>query len=152
MQRNKVKRTMPLVSVMHSLDSNRVLEQIQQDLGERTEPLQLLLEINVSGEPDKTGLTISAAEELLTKWQSNQGQFPGMTIGGLMGMGSLHGGLEQARRDFQSLRNLRDVWTGRFGLPLKELSMGMSDDFEIAIEEGATMVRVGSILFAPSGT
>ena len=148
MQRNKVKRTMPLVSVMHSLDSNRILEQIQQDLGPRSLPLKLLLEINISGEPDKTGMLISSAEELLTDWQTQNGRFPGLAIEGLMGMGSLNGGLEQARRDFESLRNLRDRWAIRYGLPLKELSMGMSDDFEIAIEEGATMVRVGSTLFA----
>ena len=148
MQRNKVKRTMPLVSVMHSLDSSRILEQIQQDLGPRSVPLKLLLEINISGEPDKTGMLISSAEELLTDWQTQNGRFPGLAIEGLMGMGSLNGGLEQARRDFESLRNLRDRWAIRYGLALKELSMGMSDDFEIAIEEGATMVRVGSTLFA----
>lgn len=148
MQRNKVKRTMPLVSVMHSLDSSRILEQIQQDLAPRPVPLELLLELNISGEPDKTGMLISSAEELLTEWQTQNGQFPGLAIEGLMGMGSLNGGLEQARRDFESLRNLRDRWAIRYGLPLKELSMGMSDDFEIAIEEGATMVRVGSTLFA----
>ena len=67
---------------------------------------------------------------------------------GLMGMGSFNGGLEQARRDFETLRNLRDAWAERYGLPLQELSMGMSDDFEIAIEEGATLVRVGSTLFS----
>ncbi len=148
MQRNKVKRTMPLVSVMHSLDSSRILEQIQQDLGPRPVPLELLLEINISGEPDKTGMLISSAEELLTSWQTQNDQFQGLAIEGLMGMGSLNGGLEQARRDFESLRNLRDRWAIRFGFPLKELSMGMSDDFEIAIEQGATMVRVGSTLFA----
>jgi len=148
MQRNKVQRTMPLISVMHSLDSSRVLQQIQQDFLPRTAPLRLLLEINVSGEPDKTGMLISEAEELLTQWQSQSGQFPAMEIDGLMGMGSLNGGLEQARRDFETLRNLRDRWAGRYGLPLRELSMGMSEDFEIAIEEGATMVRVGSTLFS----
>ena len=148
MQRNKVKRTIPLVSVMHSLDSNRVLEQIQQDIGLRPLPLQLLLEINISGEPDKTGMLISAAENLLTDWQTQAARFPSLAIEGLMGMGSLNGGLDQARRDFESLRNLRDLWAIRYGIQLKELSMGMSDDFEIAIEEGATMVRVGSTLFA----
>jgi len=148
MQRNKVKRTMPLISVMHSLDSSRVLEQIQQDFLPRSVPLSLLLEINVSGEQDKTGMLISKAEELLTRWQSQSGQFPALQIDGLMGMGSLNGGLDQARRDFETLRNLRDRWAGRYGLPLQELSMGMSEDFEIAIEEGATLVRVGSTLFS----
>ena len=148
MQRNKVKRTLPLISVMHSLDSSRVLEQIQQDFLPRSVPLSLLLEINVSGETDKTGMLIPEAEEILTQWQSQSGQFPAMEIDGLMGMGSLNGGLEQARRDFKTLRNLRDRWANRYGLPLQELSMGMSEDFEIAIEEGATMIRVGSTLFS----
>jgi len=148
LQRNKAKRTLPLLTTMHSLDSERLLQQVEQDVGPRENPLDLLLEVNISGDPDKTGLSIVEGEQLLEKWLMRREKFPSLKIVGLMGMGSLHGGQDQARTDFEVLRNLRDRWAVRFGLPLNELSMGMSDDFEIAIEQGATMVRIGSILFA----
>lgn len=148
LQRNKAKRTLPLVSTMHSLDSTRIFEQIQQDTVERPQPLRLLLEMNVSGDREKTGMLVSEGEELLDLWQSKSHEFPNLSIVGLMGMGSLDGGMDQARRDFAALRSLREVWAKRFGMQLKELSMGMSEDFEAAIEEGATMLRIGSILFA----
>ena len=133
---------------MHSLDSERLLQQVEQDVGPRENPLDLLLEVNISGDPDKTGLSVVEGEQLLEKWLVRREKFPTLKIVGLMGMGSLIGGQDQARTDFEVLRNLRDRWAVRFGLPLNELSMGMSDDFEIAIEQGATMVRIGSILFA----
>ena len=148
LQRNKVKRTLPLISTMHTLDSIRILDQILLETDQRSVPLQLLLEINVSGDPKKTGMQVSQCEELLESWISNMHKAPNLSIVGLMGMGSLQGGTDQARRDFASLRELRDLWANRYGLPLKELSMGMSEDFEAAVEEGATMVRIGSILFA----
>jgi PLP dependent protein len=153
LQRNKVKRTLPLISAMHSLDSPRILEQIQVEIQNSpsmltsSQPLQLLLEINVSGDRDKTGLSIAEGEHLLDTWKHRENQNEKLAIVGLMGMGGLVGGPERARTDFQSLRQLRDQWQTQFNLPLPELSMGMSDDFEIAIEEGATMVRVGSVLF-----
>ncbi|MCY2978284.1 MAG: YggS family pyridoxal phosphate-dependent enzyme [Planctomycetota bacterium] len=148
LQRNKAKRTLPLLTAMHSLDSERLLQQVEQDVGPRENPLDLLLEVNISGDPDKTGLSVVEGEQLLEKWLVRREKFPTLKIVGLMGMGSLQGGQDQARTDFEVLRNLRDRWAVRFGLPLNELSMGMSDDFEIAIEQGATMVRIGSILFA----
>jgi uncharacterized pyridoxal phosphate-containing UPF0001 family protein len=92
-------------------------------------------------------MMIPEAEELLTAWLTEPAKHPNLEMSGLMGMGSLEGGIDQARKDFEALRNLRDRWAKQFGLPLKELSMGMSDDFEAAIEEGATMVRIGSVLF-----
>lgn len=148
LQRNKVKRTIPLLSVMHSLDSDRILQHLIEEIGVRPNPLRLLLEINVSGDAEKTGLSISEGEQLLDRWLKIAADSQGLRIVGLMGMGSATGGLERARCDFEALRKLRDRWAIRFGMPLKELSMGMSDDFEIAIEQGATMVRVGSVLFA----
>ncbi len=148
LQRNKAKRTLPLVATMHSLDSIRILDQIQQETSERQVPLQLLLEMNISEDPKKTGMLISEGEKLLEAWATKLHEFPNLTIVGLMGMGSLEGGLDQAHRDFAFLRNLRDLWAKRYGMQLKELSMGMSDDFEAAIEEGSTMVRIGSVFFA----
>jgi len=146
-QRNKVKRTLPLLQTMHSLDSQRLLDQIVTDVGIRPEPLQLLLEVNISGEPDKTGILVAEAELLLERWTKRSDPNNNLEIAGLMGMGSLSGGADQARCEFESLRLLRERWSIRFGMPLQELSMGMSNDFEIAIEQGATMVRIGSVLF-----
>ena len=148
LQRNKAKRTLPFVSNMHSLDSIRLLEQIQLDTIQREKPLRLLLEMNVSGDLEKTGMNISDGEKLLQTWQTTARQFPNLKIVGLMGMGSFSGGPDQARQDFEALRRLRDRWEPQFGMELKELSMGMSNDFEAAIEEGATMVRIGSTLFS----
>ncbi len=147
LQTNKAKRTLPMVATMHSLDSLRLLAQIQPAVLQRENPLRLLLEINVSGDPKKTGMLVAEGEQLLHEWVTKSHEFTKLAIVGLMGMGSLNGGKSQARRDFESLRKLQDVWQNRFGIPLRELSMGMSEDFEIAIEEGATMVRIGSILF-----
>ena len=147
LQRNKAKRTLPLVTAMHSVDSMRILEQVKLDSLHRDNPLKLLLEMNVSGDPTKTGMMIPEAEEILANWLTEQAQHPNLEVVGLMGMGSLEGGVDQARKDFAAIRNLRDRWRKQFGLPLEELSMGMSDDFEAAIEEGATLVRIGSVLF-----
>jgi len=147
LQRNKAKRTLPLVATMHSLDSIRIFDQIQLETVQRQVPLQLLLEMNVSGDPKKTGMLVSEGEKLLEAWASKLHEFPNLSIVGLMGMGSLQGGTDQARRDFASLRNMRDLWQNRYGIQLSELSMGMSEDFEAAVEEGATMVRIGSVLF-----
>ncbi len=147
LQRNKAKRTLPLVATMHSLDSIRIFDQIQLEIVQRQVPLQLLLEMNVSGDPEKTGMLVSEGEKLLEAWASKLHEFPNLSIVGLMGMGSLQGGTDQARRDFASLRNMRDLWQNRYGIQLSELSMGMSEDFEAAVEEGATMVRIGSVLF-----
>ncbi len=147
LQRNKAKRTIPLISTMHSLDSARVFEEIQKVTFNCDIPLKLLLEINVSGDPEKSGMLVSDAESLLQTWKETSVQCPALTIAGLMGMGSVARGKDRARGDFERLRNLRDMWQSRYEMPLDELSMGMSDDFEEAIEEGSTMVRIGSILF-----
>jgi pyridoxal phosphate enzyme (YggS family) len=150
LQRNKAKKTLPFLSMMHTLDSQRLLDQLELDAVLDRPALPVLLEINVSGDKDKTGMTVADAEQLLSSWQSRSAAASPIEIAGLMGMGALDGGVERARRDFSALRELRDRWSKDFGLPLKELSMGMSGDFEVAIEEGATIVRVGSILFQPS--
>ena len=147
LQRNKAKRTLPLISTMHSLDSDRVLEQIKNDAAERTSPLKILLEVNISGDPEKTGLLVPEALSILLSWKDSAEQFRTVSIVGLMGMSSLDGGADRARRDFASLRELRDRWETETKILLPELSMGMSDDFEQAVEEGATLVRIGSILF-----
>ena len=147
LQRNKVHRTLPLVAMIHSIDSRRLLEAVDQECLPHPEPARLpvLLEVNISGEESKGGFAPDDAERLLAELP----RYPHVSVQGLMCMAALEGGLDEARRDFAALRELRDRLRGQCppGVTLRELSMGMSGDFHVAIEEGATIVRVGSALF-----
>jgi hypothetical protein len=145
LQRNKLARTLPLISWLHSGDSLRLLEAVSAERAGRGGPISALLEINVSGDAAKHGFHPEESEPL----GESLAACGGIAIRGLMAMAGREGSPGDARRDFARLRELRDrlqsAWAGRF--ELKELSMGMSGDYEIAIEEGATFVRVGSALF-----
>jgi pyridoxal phosphate enzyme (YggS family) len=145
LQRNKVRRTLPLVGMIQSLDSLRLGRALEEEAGALGRRVGVLLEVNVSGEAAKTGLSPGEVEPLLAELAG----FPHLEVRGLMTLAALGGGPDEARRDFAALRGLRDHLSPGCpeGVALVELSMGMSADFEIAIEEGATMVRVGSALF-----
>lgn len=145
LQRNKVRRTLPLAHLIQSLDSLRVLEAVEREAAQLGRRVDVLVEVNVSADTEKTGLLPAAVEPLLERAVACNH----VAVRGLMGMARRVGGTEAARRDFAALRELRDRAAAQFApqLPLAELSMGMSGDFEQAIEEGATMVRLGSILF-----
>lgn len=151
LQRNKVDLLLPVTYQLHSVDSVRLLEAINEESTkqraanpEQSRP-KLLLEVNVSGEQSKDGFDPT---ELKAAW-SDISQLESIAIEGLMTMAPLSDDPETARSVFRSLRQLRDelvdASTGRLTLP--DLSMGMSGDFEIGIEEGATLVRIGSSLF-----
>ena len=145
LQRNKARRTLPLVALIHSVDSAELLADLDRLAGELSCRTKILLEVHISGDAGKDGF---APEELAPLLEQLPG-YRNVEVAGLMGMASLEGGLDAARRDFARLRQLRDRLTGQLppGVSLAELSMGMSGDFEAAIEEGATIVRVGSALF-----
>ena len=145
LQRNKLDRTLPLLSLLHSADSERLLNAISRWCVERSTTLPVLVEVNVSGDQTKHGFSPAEVAVALTKCQ----EMSGIEVCGLMTMAARIGGAERARRDFSSLRALRDQLQNELApdLCLDELSMGMSGDFEAAIEEGATIVRVGSALF-----
>ena len=144
LQRNKVERTLPLVSMIHSVDSLRLLGAINAAAEASDRTIPVLLEVNISGDTAKHGFAPSEMPERLA-------EIPGFTrvqIRGLMAMAGLDGDADCARRDFRNLRELRDrLCQMPGGAGLTELSMGMSGDFEIAVEEGATIVRIGSALF-----
>jgi PLP dependent protein len=142
LQRNKVRRTLPLVAMIHSIDSPRLLAAIDEEC---LAPLPVLLEVHISGEATKHGFEPDEIESFLAK----ASDYRQVSIRGLMGMASLDGGADVARRQFAALRELRDCLRVNCppGVTLDELSMGMSGDFDVAIEEGATIVRVGSALF-----
>jgi len=149
LQRNKIERTLPLASLIHSVDSLRLLEALNRaNVGQNSNPAQrvgVLLEVNVSKEEAKHGFAPTDVPALA----SELGQFPNLNIAGLMTMAALTENPEDARPGFAELRRLRDQIRVMLGQPnaLPELSMGMTQDFEVAIEEGATLVRIGSALF-----
>lgn len=145
LQRNKIRRTLPLVEMVHSGESMRHLEAIDRIAGELAIRPRVLLEVNTSGDLTKHGFT----SEGLASGLSNLAAFSNLKICGLMCMAGLESDAEGARQDFAALRRLRDKLRGECpdGVSLDELSMGMSGDYEVAIEEGATIVRVGSALF-----
>ncbi|HEX5105426.1 MAG TPA: YggS family pyridoxal phosphate-dependent enzyme [Pirellulaceae bacterium] len=147
LQRNKVRRTLAACwgVVIHSVDSLRLLEEINREASEIGRPADVLLEVNISGDANKHGF----APDEMTATLASIAAMQNVCVLGLMTMASLEGGADQARRDFAALRNLLDCLRPHCPeqIVLDQLSMGMSGDYEIAIEEGATMVRVGSALF-----
>ncbi|HEY1186133.1 MAG TPA: YggS family pyridoxal phosphate-dependent enzyme [Gemmata sp.] len=143
LQRNKLDRTVPLVSLVHSVDSERVLEALHVFGQKRGTPVPVLLEVNCSAEASKGGFAPADVPALADKLAS----LGGVTPRGLMTMAAYSDDPETARPAFARLRSLRDQLRERTGLALPELSMGMSNDFEIGIEEGATLIRPGTTLF-----
>lgn len=143
LQRNKLDRTAPLVSLVHSVDSERLLDAFDAFGRKRGVPVPLLLEVNCSGEAAKGGLAPDALPALADKLP----RLAGVAVRGLMTMAAYSDDPQQARPTFVLLRGLRDRMRPATGLPLADLSMGMSGDFEVAVEEGATLVRVGTTLF-----
>lgn len=147
LQRNKLDRTAPLVSLVHSVDSERLLDAFDAFGRGRGSPVPLLLEVNCSGEAAKGGFGPVEALVVGTRLTA----LTGVTVRGLMTMAAYTDDPEQARPTFVTLRELRDSLRARTGLPLTDLSMGMSGDFEVAVEEGATLVRIGTTLFEGLG-
>ncbi|MEX2170213.1 MAG: YggS family pyridoxal phosphate-dependent enzyme [Pirellulales bacterium] len=145
LQRNKVARTVPLVKMIHSIDSERLLAAVDEAAALRSEPVRALLEINTSGETAKHGLTADAARQLVDVLS----KYPNVIVQGLMTMAPLEGGVAAAAKSFAALRDLRDqlARSAPAGVHLTELSMGMTSDFEVAIQEGATIVRIGTALW-----
>jgi pyridoxal phosphate enzyme (YggS family) len=147
LQRNKVKEAIRLFDLIHSVDSLGLAEEISRRAGGDggRGQVDVLLEVHISDEPEKHGI---APEELETVALA-VGRLPGIRLRGCMGMAPLVARPDEARPFFRRLRELRDGLRDRHpDLALPELSMGMSNDFEAAIEEGATMIRVGRALFA----
>ena len=145
LQRNKVKRTVPHCHLIQSVDSLRLLRTINSAAEELNLVTNCLLEVNVSREEAKHGFAAAELETVL----SAAAELDFIRITGLMAMASLHGDAGKNRLEFAELRELKDRLQGftADNIQLRELSMGMSRDFEAAIEEGATLVRIGSVLF-----
>jgi pyridoxal phosphate enzyme (YggS family) len=152
LQRNKIDRTAPLVKLIHSVDSERLLEALGGFGRTSGSEIPVLLEVNCSGEESKGGFSPEAVPAL----GSRVGALTGVSVRGLMTMAAHAKDSERARPAFAKLRGLRDALRAETGLPLNDLSMGMSNDYTIGVEEGATLVRIGTTLFeglegAPTG-
>ncbi len=145
LQSNKVRHAVRLFQTIHSVDSADLLERLDRIAEEEGRRLRALFEVNVSGESSKFGLK----PEQLTAVLSAAGACRRIEPVGLMTIPPASEDPERARGFFRALRELRDRARAESGFELPELSMGMSQDFEIAIEEGATYVRVGTDIFGP---
>lgn len=143
LQSNKIRKALPLFELFHSVDSLDLALAIDRVAAEMGRFPRVLLEVNVSGEASKHGFSPTALKTSLDKLL----QLPRLQVEGFMTMAPLTKDPETTRPYFAQLRELRDEAARDFGIPLSSLSMGMSNDFEVAIEEGATLVRIGSALF-----
>ncbi len=145
LQRNKIEPTLPLVSLIHSVDSGRLLEALEKEAVKRDLSVDVLLEVNASREANKHGFTPEEVPDLAPKIAS----LKKVHVKGLMTMAALEDDPRRCRPTFAAVRELRDHLQNVLGPDhsLNHLSMGMSNDFEIAVEEGATLVRIGTVLF-----
>lgn len=145
LQSNKAKDAARLFEMIHSVDSIKLLRALDAACAAAGSEMPVCLEVNVSGEGAKFGLAPAAVPAAL---EAANGLMR-LRIAGVMTMPPFAPEAEQSRKWFRKLRELRDRWAAESGHELAELSMGMSDDFEVAVEEGATMVRLGTVLFGP---
>ena len=143
LQRNKVRHALPLFELFHSVDSVELAQDMNRIADEEGRRPRILLEVNVAGEGSKIGF----APETLRERMETLLELPRLTIEGLMTIPPLAPEAEASRKYFKKLRELRDEFAAQFQISLPHLSMGMTGDFMVAIEEGATLVRVGTAIF-----
>lgn len=148
LQRNKVKFVAPFVTMIHAVDSLRLLAEINKEAEKNERTIDCLLQFHVAQEETKFGLSFDEAQELLESSEFVEMQH--VNIVGLMGMASFTSDEEQVHDEFRNLYNYFELIKShyfKFNPNFKELSMGMSGDYTIAIEEGSTLVRIGSSIF-----
>ena len=143
LQSNKVKKCMEFFDTIDTVDSLKLIRKISKQASEKTGLFPVLLEVNTSGEQQKHGFLPSETDEMLRCFDE-----PHVNVEGLMTVGPLTQDRQKIRDSFRRLKELEAAINNHLGHDqLKELSMGMSGDYEIAIEEGSTMIRVGTALF-----
>ena len=144
LQTRKVKTVVPLVGYIHSIDSLKTLEKVGKEAKKINKIQKVLIEVNISGERTKYGLDRDQVDSFI----SDSVKIENIEMKGFMTMAPHIDDTKHIRKIFRELRLLREEMSRFFtGLDLSELSMGMSNDFQVAIEEGATMIRVGSNIF-----
>ncbi len=149
LQSNKARLAVQTFQRVQTVDSAKLAQRLDREAAlYRPEGLAVLLQVNSGDDPGKEGCSVEAAPELLNALLA----CPHLRVEGLMAIAPLEQTTDSARRCFTRLRELRDDLAIRSGLPLAELSMGMSGDLEVAIAEGSTLIRVGSAIFGHRGT
>ena len=148
LQTNKVKYIVPYVAMVHGVDSYKLLAEINKEAAKINRKVNCLLQIHIAQEESKFGFSFDECTEMLDagEWRN----LSHIQICGLMGMATFTDNQEEVRKEFQSLNSFfQKVKKGWFAddIDFKEISMGMSDDYHIAIEEGSTLVRIGSSIF-----
>lgn len=152
-QSRKARLIVPAFAWVHSVDRVKIAHLLDREAEERSQRLAVLLECNVSGEATKDGWHLADrwAWEALASEIAQVADLPHLEVRGLMTMAPWSADPETARPVFRQLRALRDHLSGIVPGRWDELSMGMTDDFEVAVEEGATIVRIGRAIFGPRG-
>jgi pyridoxal phosphate enzyme (YggS family) len=145
LQTNKARRALQYFSAVESLDRQRLVDRLESLLAPEGRVLPVLIELNLGGETTKSGVPDDQAEQLMAAALAQ----PHLDVRGLMTVPPYTEDPEGARPYFRQLSELRHRFSDRFGRALPELSMGMSHDFEVAVEEGSTEVRIGTELFGP---
>ncbi|GAB4246557.1 MAG: YggS family pyridoxal phosphate-dependent enzyme [Candidatus Methylacidiphilales bacterium] len=147
LQTNKVRDAVEFFSWIHSVDRPALIEELDKRTRARGKRVRVLIEVNLGGEASKSGASPKDAVNLAMMANA----CAQLEVVGLMTVAPYRENLEEVRPFFRQLRELREACEAETGLVLPELSMGMSGDFEVAVEEGATMVRIGSALFGARG-
>lgn len=148
LQTNKVKYIAPFVSLIHAVDSMKLLKEINKEAIRNNRVIDCLLQLKISGEATKFGMNETEIESLLASTEYHE--LSNIRIIGIMGMASFSENQELIRKEFKTLKQFFDHLKIKFFSQsdyFRELSMGMSDDYKIAIEEGSTLIRLGSIIF-----
>ncbi len=149
LQSNKVKYIAPFISLIHSVDSRKLLKEINKESKKNDRVVDCLLQVYIAKEETKFGLDERELHEFLGTNYTNLENFENVKIRGFMGMASFSSDMEKVREEFRVLKSLFNKYSkaANQNADLKILSMGMSADYKVAIEEGSTMVRIGSLLF-----
>ena len=147
LQTNKIKYIAPFVTLIHSIDSTSLLEAVNKEAAKNTRVIDCLLQFHIAQEETKFGLDMEEAKTMIES--DNFKNLNNVRIVGVMGMATFTDDVNQVRNEFKSLKNIFDILKENYFKDdsFTEISMGMSDDYPVAIEEGATMVRVGSKIF-----
>jgi PLP dependent protein len=150
LQTNKVKYIAPFVTMIHSVDSIKLLNEIEKEARKNNRRISVLLQFHIAQEDTKFGLDLKEATELLDTYFSAQKDYTNVVICGIMGMATFTDNKDQVRQEFAHLKNifiqLKETYFG-VEYNFTEISMGMSGDYSIALMEGSTLVRIGSLLF-----
>jgi PLP dependent protein len=149
LQTNKVKFIVPFVHLIHGVESLKLIKEINKQAEKNNRVIKILLQVHIAEEETKFGLNENELEEILDFVLSSPAEFKNISIAGLMGMASFSNNETQVRKEFHYLKSLFDKYKLKTSdnCFFEILSMGMSGDYLIAVDEGSTLVRIGSLIF-----